>query len=244
MRNGIRGDIPYLPGMQQRLLLALGFALLVNASNLYAQDDYYADGYWPGIPGMNDDGIALRNQRTFLFLLGTATASYIASEHLQVETNLNYYQARAGVYGASDSTTLALQTFGIEKRMSHWFGLGFEGLVQEWKTNSPDTPTALGLGLNTYYRWHALGKRKLSPFLEYGAGIFSGFQPLPYNGTRFTFHLTTSVGLEYTWDTRNKFRLSYGHLHQSNNGLFDVNPGLIGNGLQAQFLFFWAESEG
>ena len=115
--------------MQQRLLLALSFALLVNATDLHAQDDYYNDGYWPGIPGMNDDGIALRNQRTFLFLLGTATASYIASEFFQDETNLNYYQARAGVYGASDSTTIALQTFGIEKRVCRCYRAPFAGCL-------------------------------------------------------------------------------------------------------------------
>ncbi|PWL32826.1 MAG: hypothetical protein DCO96_00315 [Fluviicola sp. XM-24bin1] len=201
------------------------------------------DGAWLGIPVMNADGIALMDQDGFFILMGAAGLSYLLSEFVFKDTNLNYYQTRFGTYGVSDRTTITFQTFGIEKRVSPWFGIGIEGNFQQWKSRSPSNYTGAGLGINTYYRWHILGKRKFSPYLEYGAGIFHGFKPLPYNGSNFTFHLTTSIGAEYTFNNRNKLRLSYGHLHQSNNGLLEVNPGLDGAGFQVSFLWFWDESK-
>jgi hypothetical protein len=201
------------------------------------------EGEWPGIPGMNGSGIALMDQRSFLALMGAAGVSYLLSEFVFKNTNLNYYQTRFGTYGVSNKTTITFQTFGIEKRVSPWFGLGVEANFQQWKSRIPSNYSGAGIGLNTYYRWHILGKRKFSPYLEYGAGIFQGFKPLPYNGSNFTFHLSTSLGLEYTFDNRNKLRMSYGHLHQSNNDLLNVNPGLDGSGFQLTFLWFWDESK-
>ena len=111
---------------------------------------------------------------------------------------------------------------------------------QQW--TSPNGNGA-GLGLNTHYRWYAFGKKRLSPFVEMGAGLFQGFRPLPTDGTTFTFHLTASLGLEYTRVNQDRIRFTYGHLHQSNNGLFPRNPGLIGNGFTFAYSKFWKASK-
>jgi len=45
--------------------------------------------------------------------------------------------------------------------------------------------------------------------------------------------------VEYTTERKNKLRLSYGHIHQSNNDLLDPNPGEDGNGFNFTYLWFW-----
>ena len=205
--------------------------------------EVYKEGEWGGIPGMNGSGITLINQTSFPFLMGAAITSYTVAELVGKDSTLNYYQSRLGLYGVTNRTTIAFQSFGIEKRVAPWFGIGVEGIMQQWKTRMPSNHSGFGVGLNTYYRWHLFGKKRLSPYLEYGAGVFQGFRKLPFNGSNFTFHLTTSLGLEYTFKDQNKMRLSYGYLHQSNNDLFEPNPGLDGGGLQFTFLWFWAKSK-
>ena len=197
------------------------------------------EGEWQGIPGMSGNGIALMNQTGFLVLMGSALSSYFLTEFVFKDTNRNYFQTRFGLYGGSNKTIISFQTFGIEKRVSHWFGVGLEVNFQQWAGQLPVRHNGTGVGLNTYYRWHLFGKRKFSPFLEYGARVFQGFKPLPFEGSRFTFHLSTSLGAEYTFDNNNKLRFSYGRLHQSNNDLLQVNPGLDESGFQATFLWFW-----
>lgn len=218
--------------MKKRIALVLGLCLMGGPS-LKAQE-------WGGIPGFNVDGpFVLIDQTSFLVLMGAALSSYgIAELGTDRGTNLNYYQGRLGIYGTSAGTIIH-QNFGIEKRVAPWFGIGLELVNQQWFAEAGN---GAGLGLNTYYRWYLLARKKLSPYLEYGAGIFNGFSKLPADGTRFTFHLNTQLGLEYKLNGGHLMRLSYGHLHQSNNGLLDVNPGLDGGGLNFTFLWFWGES--
>lgn len=193
------------------------------------------DKDWPGIPGMNYDGIVLIDQTSFLTLLGAASVSFGLSEFVFKETDLDYYGFRIGTYGTTRGNVIVEQ-FGIEKRVSSWFALGMELNNQQWFY---DEGNGVGVGFITYYKWHLLGKKKLSPYIEYGAGVFYGFKKFPADGTNFTFHLNTQLGVDYTFENKNKLRLSYGHLHQSNNGLLDVNPGEDGNGFNITYLYFW-----
>jgi len=226
------------------LLLIFHFPALMIGQLEASEPARSLEGEWPGIPGIDGGGITLMNQNNFFILMGSAASSYLIAEFLSDTLHENYYQSRFGVYGVSNNTVIALQSFGIEKRVAPWFGLGVEFILQEWQGSTPSNYSGAGIGLNTYYRWHLLSKYPLSPYLEYGAGVFNGFNKLPYNGSNFTFHLSTSLGLEYNFENRNLLRLSYGHLHQSNNGLFESNPGLDGGGVQVSFLWFWAESKG
>lgn len=91
------------------------------------------EGEWKGIPGINGGGIALMDQREFIVLMGSAIASYALSEFVFENTNLNFMQSRFGIYGVSNRTTILFQTFGIEKRVSPWFGLCKGPLIR----NSP-----------------------------------------------------------------------------------------------------------
>lgn len=205
---------------------------------LFVKFSFSQDKDWPGIPGMNYDGIVLIDQNSFLSVLGAATVSFGLAEFVFKESDLDYYGFRTGIYGTTRGTVI-LENFGIEKRVSSWFGLGLEINNQQWLYEEQN---GAGMGFNTYYRWHLFGKKKIAPYLEYGAGVFYGFSEFPPGGTKFTFNLTTQLGLDYTFENKNKLRISYGHLHQSNNGLLDVNPGEDGNGFNVSFLWFWKES--
>ena len=218
--------------MKKYTALVLSLALL-SSTGLKGQE-------WGGIPGFNTEGpFVLIDQNSFLILMGAALSSYgIAELATDKGSNLNYYNGRLGVYGSS-AGLLVHQNFGIEKRLAPWFGIGLELVNQQWIAEEGN---GAGLGLNTYYRWHLFGSKKISPYLEYGAGVFNGFSPLPADGTRFTFHLNTQLGLEYKITKGHLMRLSYGHLHQSNNDLLDLNPGLDGGGFNFTFLWFWDES--
>jgi len=121
---------------------------------------------------------------------------------------------------------------GLEKRLAHWFGVGVELQIQHIYGSDYAN---LGGGLMTSYRWLAFGKKQLSPYFEYGAGIFNGIREFPEEGTRFTFRLVYKIGLELTTERGNKIRVAYGHIHQSNNDLFDVNPGYDGNGISLSY---------
>lgn len=181
------------------------------------------------------DGITLIDQDGFYKVMALAGASYVVSELLLKEKNSNFYQVRASYYG-TDGTSLFSQNAGIEKRLSHWFGISLEAFAQQW---SAKDYTGVGAGLSGYYRWYAFGKKRWSPFIEYGTGGFYGFKKFPQDGSNFTFHLTTSFGLEHTLKSDNRVRMTYGHLHQSNNDLFESNPGLDAKGVTITYLWSW-----
>lgn len=200
---------------------------------------YSQNSQWPAIPGISKGenvNITLLNQNSFIGLASAAVISYGLAEFVLKDVeDLNYYQVRSGVFGTLGGTVV-LENFGVEKRVRPWFGLGVEINNQQWFYQNK---IGAGMGLNTYYRWHIFGKKKFSPYLEYGAGLFFGFSEFPPNGTNFTFNLTTQLGAEYTLSSNNKLRLSYGHIHQSNNYLFEPNPGEDGNGFNISYLWFW-----
>lgn len=107
------------------------------------------EGEWQGIPGMSGNGIALMNQIGFLVLMGSALSSYFLSEFVFKDTNRNYFQTRFGQYGVSNKTTISFQTFGIEKRVSPWFGVVLEANFQQWAGQLPVRHNGTGVGLNT-----------------------------------------------------------------------------------------------
>lgn len=218
--------------MNKRTIVIFAYFLLFSVQG-------NAQNYqWPALPGLDydDRSIALINQESFMVLSGAAITSYVLSEFLLKDIeDLNYYQARIGVIGTTGGT-VTLENFGIEKRLSHWFGIGLELNNQQWFYEDNN---GLGVGFNTYYRWYLLGKKRLSPYIEYGAGVFYGFSKFPPEGQQFSFNLTTQIGAEYTFKNQDKVRLSYGHLHQSTNDLIVPNPGEDGNGFNITYLWFW-----
>ena len=74
--------------------------------------EVYKEGEWGGIPGMNGSGITLINQTSFPFLMGAAITSYTVAELVGKDSTLNYYQSRMGLYGVTNRTTIAFQSFG------------------------------------------------------------------------------------------------------------------------------------
>lgn len=206
---------------------------------------------WVRVPGFGPESpLVLRNQETFIGIMGAAALSYALSELIfKNGENTNYYQARAGMnheyfWGFRD---VLHQNFGVEKRLAPWFAVATEFNLQQWTDQTPvvknQNSFGLGAGLMTYYRWYILGKKRISPYLEYGAGVFYGFGKFPSNGTNFTFNYSTQLGLEYTFENENKLRFGYGQFHQSTQNAAFPNPGYDGDGFSISYSWFWKKSK-
>jgi hypothetical protein len=191
-----------------------------------------------GLPPINGEGITLMDQNGFLVLMGAAVTSYALSEYVFDYKDKNYYHFRVGYYGSSSAkTSVLIQQLGIEKRLAPWYSIGLEVNLQEWYEQ--EGTTGIGAGVIPYYRWYLFGTKKIRAYLEYGAGVFYGLSKFPSNGSNFTFHLNSQIGVEYALHNRNLVRVSYGHLHQSNNGLLEPNPGVDLDGVNLIILFYW-----
>lgn len=208
------------------------------------KDWFHIPGFTPEIP------ITLTTQETFFGVMGAAILSYTLAEVVFKDgENMNFYQVRTGM---NDEYVWGLksvwhQNFGVENRVAPWFAFAAEFNLQEWNDRTPEIDKknkfGLGAGIMTYYRWYLLGKKRISPYIEYGTGLFLGFEKFPYNGSNFTFNHSTQLGLEYTLKNKHKIRLGYGQFHQSNNGLSSRNPGYDANGFSISYACFWKNSK-
>lgn len=217
-------------------------------SNVFSQgsgnDWFHIPGFTPELP------TTLTSQETFFGVMGAAVLSYTLAEFVFKDNEtLNFYQVRAGM---NDEYIWGLksvwhQNFGVEKRIAPWFAFAAEFNMQQWNDRTPDIEKkakfGLGAGIMSYYRWYLLGKKKISPYLEYGTGLFWGFENFPYNGSKFTFNHSTQLGIEYTLKNSDKIRLGYGQFHQSNNNLLSPNPGYDANGFSISYSWFWTTSK-
>ncbi|TKG90763.1 hypothetical protein EYV94_23145 [Puteibacter caeruleilacunae] len=206
---------------------------------------------WFRVPGFGPESpFSLTDEETFIGVIGAAALSYTLAEVLFKDgENLNYYQARAGMNNeyAWGLKKVYHQNFGVENRVARWFAFAMEFNLQEWNDQTPNIENkdsfGLGAGIMTYYRWYLFGRKRISPYLEYGTGLFYGFEKFPHNGSNFTFNHSTQLGVEYTLKDKNKVRLGYGQFHQSNNGLSKYNPGYDGNGFSVSYSWFWRTSK-
>ncbi|MCI4670225.1 MAG: acyloxyacyl hydrolase [Bacteroidia bacterium] len=184
----------------------------------------------------SESPLQLDGQRGFFIMGGLALTSFLASQFSSHRTE-NYFSNQLGFYNdgfnLDENEQIVFQAVGLEKRLVPWFATSVEFQIQEvFRRNYAN----VGASLMTYYRWHAFGKKQLSPYFEYGAGVHNGMRRFPEDGTTFTFRLTYKVGLEWNFESAsngqmNKLRLAYGHIHQSNNNLLARNPGYDGNGV-------------
>jgi Lipid A 3-O-deacylase (PagL) len=213
------------------VLLLCSYALLAQTTS--------PEKNWPGIPAFNKSGIALINQKSFLGVFGAAASSFLITQLAlkNKAADLDFYQARVGVIGVYDGTVF-LQNVGISKQIVPWFGVAIEADVQEWRYNRAQQ-SGFGGGFNFYYKWNIFGKKRLSPYLEYGTGLFFGAKRFPHDGTHFTFNLSSQLGAEYRLKNQDRVRVSYGHLHHSNNNTLSPNPGEDGNGFHMAYVRFW-----
>lgn len=216
----------------------------IIAFNVQAQQ---SNNDWPHIPGFTPElPTTLTSEETFYGVMGAAALSYVLAEYVfDKYENVHFYQARIGmndefVWGLK---SVVLQNFGVENRVAPWFAFAAELNLQEWNDRTPGIESGnkfgMGAGVMTYYRWYILGNQRLSPYLEYGTGLFMGFSKFPYNGSNFTFNHSTQIGLEYILKNENRIRLGYGQFHQSNNGLASRNPGYDGNGFSVSYAWVW-----
>lgn len=181
--------------------------------------------------GIDNSFIGLDRENGFFIMSALAVGSYFLTKNAPDDEKIDFYQARFGYFNG-DGYNVLLQNFGVEREYSSWFSLRAEGNVQEFIRESSST---FGLGFKLYTRWTLLGKKKLSPFFEYGAGPFIALDRFPSDGTRFTFNLTYALGLEYTLANKNKIRLDANFIHHSNASLSDRNPGFDGNGVTVSY---------
>jgi hypothetical protein len=197
---------------------------------------------WPEIPGLHHGGpITLTNEKIFIRVASAAALSYIIAKYVvKPKSTEDYYQFRTSLTVGEYKTVLR-QHIGVERRIAPWFAVALEFSLQQWfderKNLESKNKFGMGIGLQPYFRWHILGSKKWSPFLEYGTGFFQGFEKFPHTGTHFTFSHSSHIGIEYTNKKGSKFRLSYGQFHYSNNDWWEVNPSYNGNGLN--FTYAW-----
>ena len=216
--------------------LSIFTLFILLTSKTFAQEN---GDQWPAIPGMDENGFAVKSTGTFLGVFGAAVISYGLGELFGKDEKLHFYQFRAGAWGTTSGTVL-MENFGVERRVTPWFGISAEVVNQQYFSEGYG---GAGMGFSGYYRWYLFGRKRLSPFMEHGTGVFWGFNKFPQDGSNFTFHLTSSLGLEYTMKNENKIRATYGHIHQSNNDLRPVNPGMDGNGFSVTYLWSWKKGK-
>ncbi|MEN7551532.1 hypothetical protein AAG747_26680 [Rapidithrix thailandica] len=217
----------------------LVFFITITINNALAQskgDWFHIPGFDPALP------TTLNNRNTFIGVIGLAALSYGLEEFIfKNHENTNYYIIRTGMNNeyAWGLKNVWHQNIGIEHRVASWFSLTAEFNLQEWHEQTPPLDNkqkvGLGTGLMTYYRWYLFGKKCISPYIEYGTGVFYGFRKFPYNGTNFTFNNSTQLGVEYTFKNCSKARLSYGNFNQTNYNWLNSNPGYHGNGLSVSY---------
>lgn len=231
--------------MCKRTVLVFSLILSYNVNALSQYNDWFhIPGFTPEIP------ITLTNENTFYGVMGAAALSYILAEYVfKEDENMNFYQVRIGM---NDEHVWGLrsvwqQNFGVENRVAPWFAFAAEFNFQQWNDRTPEIDPkdkfGMGAGIMSYYRWYLFGKKRISPYLEYGTGLFFGFEKFPRNGSSLTFNHSTQLGLEYTFTNKNKLRVAYGQAHQSNNGLFSSNPGYNANGFSLSYSWFWKTSK-
>ena len=187
-------------------------------------------------PVSSEESFLVSNRQTqFYIMSGAAVSSLFLAKFLSNNPKLDYYQANLGYFNG-DGYNIFMQNFGVERAFAPWFALKVEGNIQEY--TGVDYSTA-SIGFRTYTRWSILGKKKISPYFEYGAGISNAIQEFPAGGSKFTFNQTLALGLEFKLANSNKIRLDYNTIHHSNNGLFESNPGFDGNGISLSYSWFW-----
>lgn len=194
----------------------------------------HAQEAWPSPPLMGESGdasIAVYSQGSFVPMLGAAAVSSGLAIWLSKDEDLYAAQARVGLWGLEGAIS-STQAGGVEWRPARWFSLSWEVYLHEF---GGERGSGVGVGLVPYFRWHAFGARKVSPYLEYGTGLHQGFARFPEDGSFFTFHLSTQLGVEVEVADRQRLRVGYGHLHHSNNDLAEPNPGIIGGGLSVAY---------
>lgn len=187
---------------------------------------------WPHIPGFDPAlPTTLNSKESFIGVSALAIISFALEEFVfQKHENVSYYSARLAMNKeyAFGLKNVWQQNLGVEYRLASWFSVSADFNLQEWSDQTPLIENrekfGLGMGLMSYYRWYLLGKKRISPFIEYGSGLFWGFKEFPYNGTKFSVNHSTQLGLEYSLQNENKLRLSYGHFHQSNYNWLASNP--------------------
>jgi hypothetical protein len=225
-------------------ILSISSLILVLNLSVLAQSQ---DKSWFHIPGMTSEIIG--KKQAFYGVMGLAAITYGLSEFVFKDSlNLNYYQTRLGANNEHfwAFRKVYYQNAGVEKRVSSYFAIAAELNSQQWTDNTPEIASkqkwGFGLGLMTYYRWYLFGKQRISPFFEYGLGVFNGFKRFPYNGSYISFNHSAQLGLEYTFKNKNKLRLAYGLFHQSNNYFSSNNPGYDANGFSLSYTWFWKTS--
>lgn len=202
--------------------------LVISLHDLLAQ----SKSDWPHIPGFDPAlPTTLNSKESFIGVMGLAAVSFALEEFLlKKHENVSYYTARGGMNKeyAWGLKNVWHQNIGIDYRVASWFAVTAEVNIQEWSDQSPGLEEretfGLGMGLMSYYRWYLLGKKRISPFIEYGSGLFWGFREFPSNGTKFSINHSSQIGIEYSLKDANKLRLSYGHFHQSNYNWLASNP--------------------
>jgi hypothetical protein len=213
--------------------------------------------------GVENSKLAMDRQTGFIVMTSAALSSYLISQFLVNDPKLDFYQAHIGYYNGksgtggspmmdqlqtTDETTtttseqtdynILMENFGVEREFTKWFSLRLEANVQQCFNSDYFT---VGGGIKTYYKWTILRKKKIHPFIEYGAGVFLAAKKFPEDGSTGTFNLNYAIGGEYILPNNDKIMVDFNFKHHSNNNLGDSNPGFDSNGVSISYC--WARDK-
>ncbi len=211
----------------------------------YSQSNAQSEKDWPSIPGFTPTlPTTLTNRGTLIGVVSLAALSYCLEELVfKKQENINFYSTRLGMNNeyAWGLNNVWHQNVGIEHRVASWYSISAEFTLQEWANRTPilssEDKYGIGLGLMSYFRWYLLGEKRISPYIEYGLGVFQGVKKFPFNGSKFTFNHSTLIGVEYTFKNESNLRLGYGNFNQTNYNLLSSNPSYNGNGFSIGYAF-------
>ena len=184
--------------------------------------------------GRENTVIGLDRQNGAIIMTALGIGAYFLTKNVPEKNKAKFYQLHFAFF-QGDGYNVYMQNFGLEREYSHWFSLRAEGNIQEFIRREDRSDDTFGVGFKLYSRYTAFGNKKVSPFFEYGAGLFTALKQFPFDGSRFTFNLTYAVGLEFTLANKNKIRADYNFIHHSNANIGRTNPGFDGNGVSVSF---------
>ena len=184
--------------------------------------------------GRENTVIGLDRQNGAIIMTALGIGAYFLTKNVPDEKKSKFYQLHFAFF-QGDGYKVYMQNFGLEREYSNWFSLRAEGNIQEFIRDENSGDNTFGLGFKLYSRYTAFGKKKVSPFFEYGAGLFTALKQFPFDGSRFTFNLTYAAGLEFTLANENKIRVDYNFIHHSNANIGSRNPGFDANGVSVSF---------
>jgi hypothetical protein len=185
------------------------------------------------------------------FVWGSAAIAaclFFTKKDSSFQKRISFYQESGVSFGYKPPYTLSLQNnTGVLYKVRNWMSLGMEWNAFHF---SDKTNNTWSFGVRPFSRWYPYVGKKISLFVEYGAGLSYSLNRFPLTGTGWDldtartgthFNFTTKYGIGTEVHVTNRFFLQGGlrHFHLSNGNMKGMqrNPSYDGNGMFVGIIF-------